>query len=80
VSDKLSVNSALAYAQAESELQGFDDEYGWEIDLGMSYSLMDNLAYQVDFGYLMTGDFFDEGNTLDAEDVYSLTHRLTMEF
>lgn len=87
VSDKLSVNSALAYAQAESELNGFDDEYGWEIDLGVSYSLMDNLAYQVDFGYLMTGDFFDHeyvGGAVvavgDAEDIFTLTHRLTMEF
>lgn len=81
VSDLLSVNSALAYAQAESEQIGWEDEYGWEIDLGMSYSLMDNLAYQVDFGYLMTGDFFEEGVAgADTEDVYSLTHRLTMEF
>jgi hypothetical protein len=87
VSDHLSVNSALAYARAESERSGFDDEYGWEIDLGVSYELMDNLTYQVDFGYLVTGDFFDhewDGSAVvatdDAEDVYTLTHRLTMEF
>ena len=82
VSDQLSVNSALVYAMAESEQSGWDDEYGWEIDLGMSYELMDNLTYQVDFGYLVTGDFFEgaAGSGLDAEDVYTLTHRLTMEF
>jgi hypothetical protein len=80
VSDKLSLNSALAYAQAESErATALDDEYGWEIDLGMSYALLDNLTYQMDFGYLMTGDFFETA-TADAEDVYVLTHRLTMEF
>ena len=82
VSDSLSVNSAIAYAQAEDEQTGWDDEYGWEIDFGVVYDLMENLTYQVDFGYLMTGDFFaeDAGSGLDAEDVYSLTHRLTMEF
>lgn len=80
VSDALTLNSAIAYAMAEDEQVGWDDEYGWEVDLGMSYALMDNLTYQIDLGYLMTGDFFDEANTMDAEDVYTLTHRLTMEF
>ena len=81
VNDKLALSSALAYAKAEDEQNGWDDDYGWEIDLGMSYNLMDNLTYQVDFGYLVAGDFFEEGVAgADAEDVYTLTHRLTMEF
>jgi hypothetical protein len=81
VSDVLSLNSALVYAKAESEKANYDDELGWEIDLGMSYALLDNLTYQMDFGYLMAGDFFERGVAgADADDVYTLTHRLTMEF
>jgi hypothetical protein len=82
VSDKLSLNSALVYAEAEADASGVDDELGWEIDLGMSYALLDNLTYQMDFGYLMAGDWFEEtaADNMDAEDVYTLTHRLTMEF
>ncbi len=82
VSDKLSLHSALGYAQAEAELDNWDDEYGWEVDLGVAYKLMDNLTYQVDFGYLVTGDFFegDSGSWGDTDDVYILTHKLTMEF
>jgi hypothetical protein len=83
VSDKLSLNSALVYAEVEADLgPGMDDELGWEVDLGMSYALLDNLTYQMDFGYLMAGDLFegDAEDNDDAEDVYTLTHRLTMEF
>ncbi len=81
VSETLTLHSALGYAQAESEYDDYDDEYGWEIDLGVAYKLMDNLTYQVDFGYLVTGDYFEYASTSrDTEDVYTLTHKLTMEF
>lgn len=94
VTDKLSLNTAIAYAMSDTDeltiapgvTFEIDDEYGWEIDLGMSYALMDNLTYEVNFGYLMAGDFFEGyeiagvGPFGDAEDVYVLNHRLSMEF
>lgn len=90
VTDKLSLHTAVAYAMADTDEVAtgieIDDEYGWEIDLGASYKLMDNLTYSADFGYLMAGDFFKGyeiagvGPFGDAEDVYVLNHRLTMEF
>ncbi|MBU0682353.1 MAG: hypothetical protein KKD73_13130 [Proteobacteria bacterium] len=88
VTDKINLHTAVAYAQADvDEFNGvdIDEEYGWEIDLGASYKLMDNLTYSVDFGYLMAGDFFKgydivANATTDAEDVYVLNHRLSMEF
>ncbi len=79
--DKLSLHTAIGFAQAEDTESIQDKDYGWEIDLGVSYKLMDNLTYAVDFGYLMTGDYFEEGTTtIDTNDVYVLNHRLTMEF
>ncbi len=81
VNDKLSLHSAVAYAEADDAPAGVDDEYGWEIDLGASYKLMDNLTYRADFGYLKTGDFFEAGTTtIDTSDVYVLNHRLSMTF
>ncbi|PLX48914.1 MAG: hypothetical protein C0613_09310 [Desulfobulbaceae bacterium] len=90
VTDKLSLHTAVAYAMADTDELAtgieIDDEYGWEIDLGASYKLMDNLTYSVDFGYLMAGDFFEGyevaglGPFGEAEDVYVLNHRLAMEF
>ena len=95
VTDKLSLHSAIAYAMADTDSVtvavglpdvDIDDEYGWEIDLGVSYALLDNLTYSVDFGYLMAGDFFEGYEAVsvgafgDAEDVFVLNHRLSMEF
>jgi hypothetical protein len=87
VSDKLSLNSALGYVQADKELAGWDDEMGWEIDLGASYKLLDNLTYSANFGYLDTGDFFLGTTTaaataaqMDTEDIYMVMHSLNMTF
>ncbi|MEW6221529.1 MAG: hypothetical protein AB1634_18630 [Thermodesulfobacteriota bacterium] len=71
VTDKLSLHGAVAKAWADEEngaghvinAAGFavvdrDDDYGWEIDLGAAYKLLDNLTYSVHFGYLASGDYF----------------------
>lgn len=87
VSDKLTLHGALAYAQADDT--GFveamsgvdvDDEYGWEIDLGARYKLLDNLTYEVRAGYFDTGDYFEDLSGDDAEDLMLLSHHLTMSF
>jgi hypothetical protein len=94
VSDKMTLHGALAYAMAAEEdgvsdaavaLGGssIDDEYGWEIDLGMSYKLLDNLTYKVEAGYFAAGDFFkDVADNLgtDEDDLYLLSHTLKMTF
>ncbi len=83
VTDKLNLHSAIAWAQLEDAESNMDKELGWEIDLGVSYNLMDNLTYSVDFGYFMTGEAFEGADVVDeydTTDVYVLTHRLTMEF
>ena len=83
VSNQLTLHGAIAYAQADEEQAvGQDDEYGWEYNIGAAYKLLDNLTYEAHFGYLDTGDFFNgAGNTPDiTENVYLLTHSLTMTF
>lgn len=84
VSDKMTVSSKLAYGWADDEATGWDDEYGYEVDLGMSYKLLDNLTYGVNFGYFAAGDFFTkQGNTADVtkeDSVVLLHHSLNMTF
>ena len=83
VSDRLKLHGAIGWAQADEEqLAGQDDEYGWEYNIGAAYKLLDNLTYEAHFGYLDTGDFFNgAGNTPNiTENVYLLTHSLTMTF
>ncbi|RJX27425.1 MAG: hypothetical protein C4531_13810 [Desulfurivibrio sp.] len=99
VSDQLTLHGAIGYAWAddtgvlESWAQGVsgdptydvDDEYGWEIDLGAKYKLLDNLTYEVRAAYFNTGDFFEDiaqaaDTTNDTDDLYLLSHHLTMTF
>ena len=100
VSDKLTLHGAFAYAWAADEdgvsdaavlLGGtsIDDEYGWEVDLGAKYKLLDNLTYEVRAAYMDTGDFFADivennnlltGSNDDEADLMLLSHHLTMTF
>lgn len=88
VSDKLTLHGALAYAWADEDKTvgrmlgtSVDDEYGWEIDLGAKYKLLDNLTYEMRGAYFNTGDFFDDVNgDMDADDLYLVSHHLTMTF
>ena len=96
VSDKLTLHGALAFAMAaEDEIRygagnltaEFDDDYGWEIDLGAKYKLLDNLTYEVRGAYFAVGDAFGDYKDADvkvevdeASSLMLLSHHLTMTF
>ncbi len=84
VSNQLTLHGAIGWAKAdEVQIAGQDDKYGWEYNVGAAYKLLDNLTYEAHFGYLDTGDFFKSTTTLNdsnPENVYILTHSLTMTF
>jgi hypothetical protein len=84
MSPQLSFSADLSYAAATDEPNGWDDAYGTELGVGMSYKIMDNLAYSAHFAYLWTGDFFTEGGVdnsgIDTENVYLVAHALSMKF
>jgi hypothetical protein len=79
-SDKMSFNAAIGHVWVDADF-GMDDDMGLEVDLGMTYKLMDNLAYTAQFGFLKPGGFVEDmvvgGNT---NDIYVLLHSLTMTF
>ena len=54
-SEKLTINGAIGRVWADETPSGVDDVIGTEIDLGMSYRILDNLSYSLQAGYLMTG-------------------------
>ena len=99
VSPKLAIHGALAYAWADDTeslgdiidedgtLDERDESYGWELDVGVAYKLLDNLTYELNIGYLDTGDFFEvaylggaDYETDDTNDIVLVTNTLTMEF
>ena len=81
VSDKLTLSGAVAYAMADKEQAGWDDEYGIEYNVGAAYKLLDNLTYEAHFGFLDTGDFFKQGaSNLNTNDITLVSNHLTMSF
>jgi len=84
VSNQLTLHGAIGWAKADEArvYAGQDDSYGWEYNIGAAYKLLDNLTYEAHFGYLATGDYFKTapGTTDDTQNIYVLTHSLTMSF
>ncbi|MDD3815305.1 MAG: hypothetical protein PHZ02_11760 [Desulfocapsaceae bacterium] len=80
-SQDLTLHAAFGYAMADKELPGYDDDYGFEYNVGAAYRLLDNLIYAVHLGYLDTGDFFKLGTKYqDTEPIFLASHHLTMSF
>ena len=81
VNPELAVHGALGAAYADKTTSGVDDEFGQELDLGLKYQIMSNLAYELHMGYLWTGDFFKVGSaSVRTDDVYQIDHSLTLSF
>jgi len=87
VSDPLSLHGAVAYAWADDTSgpeavvgHSVDDEYGWEVDLGAKYKLLDNLTYEIHAAYFNTGDYFDDLSNDNGDDVYLVSNHLLMTF
>jgi hypothetical protein len=84
VDPQLALHGALgiAYADKISSTYYQDDEFGKELDLGLKYQIMSNLAYELHLGYLWTGDFFKgpAGTNYTTDDVYQIDHSLTLSF
>jgi hypothetical protein len=77
----LSLRAAIGYAQADKEKTSWDDEYGFEYNVGAAYRLQDNLIYAVHLGYLDTGDFFKKGiAATELNNIMLASHHLTMSF
>jgi hypothetical protein len=94
--EKLSFNGAVGYIWADKvPIEGIDDGMGWEVDLGLSYKLLDNLTYSATAAYMAPGSMFDdlakEYNAVaeglgfadlatGTNNIYLLLHNLTMTF
>ena len=79
-SEDLTLHGGLGWGQADEAPEMVDDAYGWELDLGLAYKLYQNLTYEVHFGWWAVGDFAELGGLTKSEDVYLLSHHLSMKF
>lgn len=59
----------------------YESESSWEANLGIIYKLLDNLSYELHFGYMDTGDIFtDRSSYTDVENIIMINSKLTMGF
>lgn len=59
----------------------YESESSWEANLGIIYKLLDNLSYELHFGYMETGDIFtDRSSYTDVESIIMINSKLTMGF
>jgi len=53
----------------------------WEANIGVVYNFFNSLAYEVHFGYLDTGDLFQEVDTYsEVESIIMVSNQLTLSF
>jgi len=93
--ETLSFGLNAGYARTEEDWHGgpagvanYDDDYGWEVDLTMSWDAMDNVNYALAFAYVDTGDAYAQAHNnvpsgaagSDGDDVWAMRHTLTINF
>ena len=87
VNDKLTVAGIIGYAMANEDdiLTGttIDDVYGTEIDVTVTYQIMDNLEYEATLAYLMTEDLLAATKGVgpnNADDNFGIMHQIKASF
>ncbi len=63
------------------DIADYESESGWEANLGVIYRILNNLSYEMHFGYMDTGKLFSERSSYtDVENIIMISNRLTMSF
>ncbi|MBW1741448.1 MAG: hypothetical protein JRJ42_10010 [Deltaproteobacteria bacterium] len=77
----LNAIAAKATADETGRTANMDDDYGWEYDVGCKVQLMDNLTYQIIYGFLDAGDLWKQGVAgATVDNTWSLFHKLEVTF
>jgi hypothetical protein len=59
----------------------YENESSWEANLGVIYKLLNNLSYELHFGYMDTGNLFtDRSSYTNVESIIMVSNQLTMSF
>lgn len=72
----IGVTSVAWDTNSTEELQS-----SWEANIGVVYSLFNSLAYEVHFGYMDTGDIFQQVDTYsEVDSIIMISNQLTLSF
>jgi hypothetical protein len=84
--EKLTLSAILGWAYADEDTpqagggDKYDDEIGWEFDVGAKYQVMDNLSYDVKLGYFSPGDLWEDIDSEKDDETWSIMHSLVVTF
>jgi len=63
------------------DLMGGVNGSSWEANLGVIYKLLNNLSYELHFGYMDTGDLFSNRSSYsDVENIIMISNQLSLSF
>ena len=80
---KLSVRGAFGVTRNlwAPDSVDYENESSWEANLGVIYRLLDNLSFELHFGYMDTGDLFtDRSSYSGVENIIMISNQVTMSF
>lgn len=80
---KISVHGAFGFTRNlwTPDSIEYENESSWEANLGIIYNFLGNLSYELHFGYLDTGDLFnDRSSYSDVESIIMISNQLSLSF
>lgn len=82
-SQKIAVQGAFGVTRNlwSPDSLNYENESSWEANLGVIYKLLNNLSYELHFGYMDTGNLFtDRSSYTNVESIIMVSNQLTMSF
>lgn len=80
---RISIHGALGLTRNlwTPDLLGTANDSSWEANLGVIYKLLNNLSYELHFGYMDVGDLFiDRSSYSDVENIIMISNQLSLSF
>jgi len=78
---QIALQGVLGLTQNMQPSAVFDTEASWEANLGLIYRFLDNLSYEVHFGYMDAGTLLKERSSYsNDESIIMISNKLTLSF
>lgn len=81
--DNISLQGSLGVTRNlwSPDLMGSLNGSSWEANLGVIYKLLNNLSYELHFGYMDTGNLFSDRHSYsDVENIIMISNQLSLSF
>jgi hypothetical protein len=78
--EKLTINPSIWYAMLDEDNATGDDKIGTEVDMVVTYQLVDGLNMEIIGAYLFAGDAFSDTAVKNDDDAYEYGVRLSLSF